>query len=101
MIDRTPSKEISKTVGDVSAISEVIATAVARQENATRAIALDVEFAVRETSDAAKTIVDVSRGTSETGFALAQVLSSARELSIESGRLKLKAERFLARARAG
>jgi methyl-accepting chemotaxis protein len=94
-------KEISKTIGDVSAISEIIAVAIARQENATRAIAQDVDYAVRETSDAANTIADVSRGTADTGSALAQMLSSARELSAESSRLKLEAGRFLARARAG
>ena len=93
-------KQISKTIGDVSVISETIAAAVAQQDEATQAIARDIEFAAKGTSDAAINISDVSRGASETGFALGQMLSSARELSAESNRLKSEAEKFLAKVRA-
>jgi len=93
-------KQISKTIGDVSVISETIAAAVAQQDEATQAIARDIEFAAKGTSDAAINISDVSRGASETGFALGQMLSSARELSAENNRLKSEAEKFLAKVRA-
>jgi methyl-accepting chemotaxis protein len=93
-------KQISKTIGDVSVISETIAAAVAQQDEATQAIARDIEFAAKGTSDAAINISDVSRGASETDFALGQMLSSARELSAESNRLKSEAEKFLAKVRA-
>src|SRR2546423_14467342 len=81
-------KQISKIIGDVSVISETIAAAVAQQDEATQAIARDVESAAKGTSDAAINISDVSRGASETDFALGRMLSSARELSAESNRLK-------------
>ncbi len=93
-------KQISKTIGDVSVISGTIAAAVAQQDEATQAIARDIEFAAEGTSDAAINISDVSRGASETDFALGQMLSSARELSAESNRLKSEAEKFLAKVRA-
>jgi methyl-accepting chemotaxis protein len=93
-------KEISKTIGEVSEISATIAAAVAQQAQATQAIARDVEYAANETSEAATNISSVSRGASETGFALGQMLSSAQGLSAESNRLKSEAEKFLAKVRA-
>jgi methyl-accepting chemotaxis protein len=42
----------------------------------------------------------VQRGSSETGSASTQVLSSAQSLSIESNRLKLEVQNFLATVRA-
>jgi methyl-accepting chemotaxis protein len=93
-------KEISKTIGEVSAISASIAAAVAQQVETTQAIARDVEYAAKETSEAATNISDVSRGASETGFALGQMLSSTRNLSAESSRLKIEAEKFLAKVRS-
>jgi methyl-accepting chemotaxis protein len=93
-------KEISKTIGEVSAISASIAAAVAQQVETTQAIARDVEYAAKETSEAATNISDVSRGASETGFALGQMLSSTQNLSAESSRLKIEAEKFLAKVRS-
>jgi methyl-accepting chemotaxis protein len=93
-------KEISKTIGGVSVISETIAAAVEQQEEATNAIARDVEYAAKATSEAATNISDVSRGASETDSALGQMLSSAQELSAESNKLKIEAEKFLAKVRA-
>ena len=93
-------KEIGKTIGEVSVISQIIAAAVAQQAAATRAIARNVEYAAKETSEAAVNISNVSRGASETGFALGQMLSAARELSAESNRLKSEAAKFLAKVRA-
>jgi methyl-accepting chemotaxis protein len=96
----TAVKDIRKTVGEVSAISEAIAAAVAQQEAATQEIKRNVEHAETETSNAALNISNVSRGASETGLALTQMLSSAQELSAESNRLESEAEKFLAKVRA-
>ena len=93
-------KQISMTIGEVSVISGAIAAAVGQQTEATQSIARDVEYAAQETSEAVTNISNVSRGASETGFALGQMLSSVQELSAESNRLKSEAERFLARVRA-
>lgn len=93
-------KTISTTIGEVSVVSGAIAAAVAQQTEATQSIARNVASAAQETSEAANNISDVSRGASETGFALGEMLSSARELSAESNRLKNEADRFLARVRA-
>jgi methyl-accepting chemotaxis protein len=48
----------------------------------------------------ASNIFDVQRGSSETGSASSQVLSSAQSLSTESNRLKLEVQNFLATVRA-
>jgi methyl-accepting chemotaxis protein len=93
-------KEITKTIGEVSVISETIAAAVTQQEEATRAIARDVEYVANESSHAADSISQVSRGASETGVALSQMLSSTKALSAESNKLKGEAEKFLAKVRA-
>jgi methyl-accepting chemotaxis protein len=45
-------------------------------------------------------ITDVQRGASETGSASSQVLSSAKSLSGDSGRLKAEVSRFLTSVRA-
>ena len=74
---------------------------MAEQEAATHEIMRNVEYAEKETSNAALNISNVSRGASETGIALGQMLSSAQELSAESNRLKSEAEKFLAKVRAG
>ncbi len=94
-------KDISKTIGHVSEVSEAIAAAVTEQEAATHEIMRNVEYAEKETSNAALNISNVSRGASETGIALGQMLSSAQELSAESNKLRNEAEKFLAKVRAG
>ena len=51
-------------------------------------IARNVQQAATKTAQVAANITQVNRGASETGSALAQVLSSAQGLSTESVRLK-------------
>src|ERR1700688_2316536 len=53
-------------IGEVSVISGAIAAAVAQQTEATQSIARNVEYAAQETSEAAASISNVSRGASET-----------------------------------
>ena len=59
-----------------------------------------MQQAARGTTEVATNITDVQRGSSETGAASSQVLSSAQALSVESVRLKTEVDRFMATVRA-
>jgi methyl-accepting chemotaxis protein len=93
-------KEIGVTIGRMSDISTTIASAIEEQGAATQEISRNVQLAAKGTTQVASSIVDVQRGSSETGSASSQVLSSAQSLSIESNRLKLEVQNFLATVRA-
>jgi methyl-accepting chemotaxis protein len=93
-------KEIGVTIGRMSDISTTIASAIEEQGAATQEISRNVQLAAEGTTQVASSIVDVQRGSSETGSASSQVLSSAQSLSLESNRLKLEVQNFLATVRA-
>ena len=93
-------KQIGTTIGRISEIAATIAASVDQQGGATRDIARNVEQAAQGTTHVATDIVDVNSGARETGFASAQVLSSAQSLSGESNRLRLEVGRFLETVRA-
>ena len=93
-------KEIGTTITRVSEIAATIAAAVEEQGAATGEIARNVQNAAQGTAQVAANIGDVDRGAAETGAASAQVLTSARALSHESGRLKHEVETFLQTVRA-
>jgi methyl-accepting chemotaxis protein len=92
-------KGIGATITRVSQIASTIAAAVEEQGAATREIARNVQLAAHGTSQVAANITDVNRGAENTGTASAQVLSSAKSLSNESGRLRTEVERFLSTVR--
>jgi methyl-accepting chemotaxis protein len=94
------NKEIGSTIGRISDIASAIATAVQEQGAATEAIARNVQQAAHGTSQVATNIADVNRGANETGSASAQVLASAKSLSIEGHKLKSEIDRFLTTVRA-
>lgn len=52
------------------------------------------------THEAAANIMQVNRGATETGSASADVLGSARTLSVESTRLRKELDRFMTNIRA-
>ncbi len=93
-------EEIGTTIGQMSEIASTIASAVEQQGAATQEIARNVQQAAHGTREVSSNIVDVQRGASETGTASSQVLSAARSLSSESGRLKQQVGRFLDTVRA-
>lgn len=93
-------REIGVTIGRMSDISTTIASAIEEQGAATQEISRNVQLAAKGTTQVASSIGDVQRGSSETGLASSQVLSSAQSLSIESNRLKLEVHNFLATVRA-
>ena len=93
-------KEISDTIEKLSEISSTIAAAVEEQGAATQEISRNVRQAAQGTEQVSANITEVQRGATETGSASSQVLSSARTLSFDSGRLKVEVSKFLANVRA-
>jgi methyl-accepting chemotaxis protein len=96
----TAIKEISGTIEKLSEISSTIAAAVEEQGAATQEISRNVQQAAHGTQQVSSNITDVQRGATDTGSASAQVLSAAKSLSGDSGRLKAEVAKFLTSVRA-
>jgi methyl-accepting chemotaxis protein len=88
-------KAISTTINRVSEIATVIAAAVEEQGTATQEIARNAQNAAKGTAQVTSNIGDVRTGAQETGSASAQVLGSAKALSVEGGRLQVEVAKFL------
>ncbi|HLO76670.1 MAG TPA: HAMP domain-containing methyl-accepting chemotaxis protein [Magnetospirillum sp.] len=86
---------IVRRIEDISRIAATIAAAVDEQSSATAAIARSVQQAAAETRQASANIGGVSAAASDTGDAAGKVLSSAKVLSQDVGRLKGLVLRFL------
>jgi methyl-accepting chemotaxis protein len=93
-------KEISGTIEKLSEISATIASAVEEQGAATQEISRNVQQAAQGTQQVSSNITDVQRGATETGSASSQVLSAAKSLSGDSGRLRAEVSKFLTSVRA-
>jgi methyl-accepting chemotaxis protein len=93
-------KEISVTIEKLSEISATIASAVEEQGAATQEISRNVQQAAQGTQQVSSNITDVQRGAAETGAASSQVLSAAKSLSGDSGRLRTEVSKFLTSVRA-
>jgi methyl-accepting chemotaxis protein len=93
-------KEISVTIEKLSEISATIASAVEEQGAATQEISRNVQQAAQGTQQVSANITDVQRGATETGSASSQVLSAAKSLSGDSGRLRSEVSKFLNSVRA-
>jgi methyl-accepting chemotaxis protein len=93
-------KEISGTIERLSEISSTIAAAVEEQGAATQEISRNVQQAAHGTQQVSSNITDVQRGVAETGSASSQVLSAAKSLSGDSGRLRAEVSKFLTSVRA-
>jgi methyl-accepting chemotaxis protein len=93
-------KEISGTIERLSEISSTIAAAVEEQGAATQEISRNVQQAAHGTQQVSSNITDVQRGATETGSASSQVLSAAKSLSGDSGRLRAEVSKFLTSVRA-
>jgi methyl-accepting chemotaxis protein len=91
----TAIKEIGATIGNISEIASAIAAAVEQQGTATREISHHVQSAAARTTDAAAAIGDVAKESRATGTASNDLLTSARSLSVEGGRLKHEVDKFL------
>jgi methyl-accepting chemotaxis protein len=93
-------REISSTIERLSEISATIASAVEEQGAATQEISRNVQQAAQGTQQVSSNITDVQRGATETGTASSQVLTAARSLAGDSGRLKTEVNQFLNSVRA-
>jgi len=93
-------KEIGDTIGRMSEISSMIASAVEQQGAATQEISRNIQHAAHGTQRVSSDIADVEHGAAETGSASAQVHAAAKSLSTESNRLKLEVGKFLDSVRA-
>jgi methyl-accepting chemotaxis protein len=96
----TAISEIGMTIGKMSEIASTIAAAVEQQGAATQEISRNVQQAAQGTHQVSANISDVQRGASDAGSASALVLSAARSLSGESGRLKREVGKFLSSVNA-
>ena len=93
-------KEIGETISRMSEIASAVAAAVEEQGAATQEISRNVQQAAHGTQQVSANIADVQRGATETGSASSQVLTAAKSLSGESGRLKREVGKFLSSVRA-
>ena len=93
-------KEIGGTIKRISEIATTIASAVEEQGAATQEITRNIQQAAHGTTQVASNISEVSGGAAKTGTGAADVLSSAKSLAEQSGRLKTEVDRFLATVRA-
>ncbi|MBB1090578.1 Tar ligand binding domain-containing protein [Rhodopseudomonas palustris] len=93
-------KEIGDTIGRLSEISSIIASAVEQQDAVTQEITHNVQDASNGTRQVTSHIGDVKRDASETGAACQQLFAAAQALSRDSSRLSLEVDRFLSTVRA-
>src|SRR4051812_6150121 len=93
-------QDIGDTIGRLAEIAAAIAGAVEEQDATTHEISTSVRQAASGTSQVASSILDVNEGAAKTGKASGHVLSSARLLAVESGKLRLEAGKFLQTVRA-
>ena len=93
-------QDIGGTIGRLAEIAAAIAGAVEEQDTTTQEISMSVRQAASGTSQVASSILDVNEGAAKTGKASGHVLSSARVLAVESGKLRLEAGKFLQTVRA-
>jgi methyl-accepting chemotaxis protein len=93
-------KAIDGTIGRMSEICSIIASAVEEQGVTTREISRNVQKAAQGTKEVNVSITDVQHGAIHTGTASSEVLTAASSLSAESNRLKIEVTRFLDTVRA-
>ncbi|MGL9622900.1 methyl-accepting chemotaxis protein [Bradyrhizobium sp. U531] len=89
-------KSIAGIIGEISAISGSIASAVDQQTTTTQAIAQSAQQAASGTAQVSSNLEQVNREASETGSAASAVLQSARGLTEASHRLRAELDRFMA-----
>jgi methyl-accepting chemotaxis protein len=91
---------ILRTIERIDGVSSSIASAVEQQQSAGQEITRSVQKAASATQQVSSTIGGVIEAATETGGAAAHVLDSARELSLQSDRLRREVDAFLAKVRA-
>jgi len=90
---------IAETISKVNEISTAISSAVEQQGAATQEIARNVEQAAVGTQEVSANICGVKNASAETGHHAEKVLTSAKELSLQSTSLSNAVEKFLSQIR--
>lgn len=93
-------QEIGATIASVNEIATAVAAAVEEQGMATAEIARNIQEAARGTQAVSSNISGVSQAAGATGQTAEQLLSSANELTQQSGMLRTSVESFFAAIRA-
>ncbi len=96
----TAIKEIGGTIKRISEIATTIASAVEEQGAATQEITRNIQQAAHGTTQVASNISEVRGGAAKTGSGAADVLTAAKSLAEQSGRLRTEVDKFLATVRA-
>ncbi len=91
---------ITETIARMSEITMNISSAVEEQGAATREIARNIQSVAAGSNEISDHIGGVSTAAAATGTAAADVLSSARELDQQSGKLRSAVDEFLGKVRA-
>jgi methyl-accepting chemotaxis protein len=91
---------ITGTIAQMSEITISISSAVEQQGAATREIARNIQLVAAGSNDVSAHIGGVSTAAAATGAAASDVLSSARELDSQSGKLRTAVDEFLTKVRA-
>jgi methyl-accepting chemotaxis protein len=91
---------IDRTIGQISAISTSVASAVEQQGTATQAITRNTHEAARGARDVSDNVVIVHEAASTTGSGAAEVLSSSSELANQADQLRRGLDRLLSDLRA-
>jgi methyl-accepting chemotaxis protein len=94
-------KQVGTFINRISEISSAIASAVEEQGAATQEITRNTQQAAAGAADVASNITVVNHGAVETGSASSQMLSAARSLASDSGRLKVEVQKFIRGVRTG
>jgi len=92
---------IANTIGQVNEIASTIAAAVEEQGAATQEIARNVEQASAGTQEVTANISSVTQAAGESGQAADQMLSAAKELSVQAETLNGQVDKFLNEIRQG
>jgi methyl-accepting chemotaxis protein len=91
---------IGATIAKINEIATAIAAAVEEQGTAIQEIARNVSQAAAGTQDVSKNISGVREIAGEAGQASSHVLMAARDLNIQSERLRTEVDKFLSMVRA-
>jgi len=91
---------ITETIAQMSEITVSISTAIEQQGNATREIARNIQSVAAGSNEISAHIGGVTTAAAATGTAASDVLSNARELDNQSGKLRGAVDEFLTKVRA-
>jgi methyl-accepting chemotaxis protein len=91
---------ITETIAQMSEITVSISTAIDQQGDATREIARNIQSVAAGSSEISAHIGGVTTAAAATGTAASDVLSNARELDNQSGKLRSAVDEFLTKVRA-